>query len=85
MQGIGCTRIDLILVNAVALAAFDKYEQVYGQGISKHAMLTADFHLPALGAKVTMPRTPSCIAHLERYELPAATKHALIHFALSPA
>ncbi len=59
MSGHGCTRIDLILVNMVALAAFKKYEQVYGQGIAKHSMLMADFDLPAFGAKVTMPKTPS--------------------------
>ena len=59
MTGHGCTRIGLILVNMVALAAFKRYEQVYGQGIAKHSMLMAGFHLPAFGAKVTMPRTPS--------------------------
>ncbi len=76
MSGPGCTRIDLILVNAVALAAFESYEQIYGQGIAKHAMLAASFHLPSFGAKVTMPKTPSSIAHLERHELPEAIRQA---------
>ena len=82
MSGPGCTRIDLILV---ALAAFEKYEQVYGQGIAKHAMLTASYHLPALGAKVTMPRTPRSMAHLERFVLPETNKRDFIYFALAPA
>ena len=55
MQGHGCTRIDLVLVNTVALAAFTKYEQIYGQGIAKHSMLSADFNLPSFGAKATAP------------------------------
>ena len=36
MKGHGCSRIDLILVNQVALAALKSYEQIYGQGIAKH-------------------------------------------------
>ena len=34
MKGHGCSRIDLILVNQVALAALQGYEQIYGQGIA---------------------------------------------------
>ena len=34
MTGHGCSRIDLILVNTVALAAFVEYRQLYGQGIA---------------------------------------------------
>ena len=41
MTGHGCTRIDLVLVNTVALAAFTKYQQIYGQGFAKHSMLAA--------------------------------------------
>ena len=85
MTGPGCTRIDLILVNALALAAFESYQQVYGQGIAKHAMLTVSFHLPSFGAKVTMPRTPRSMAHLERYEFLEAIQQDLIYFALAPA
>ncbi len=61
MSGHGCTRIDLVLVKMVALAAYKKHEQNYGQGIAKHLMIMADFDLPSCGAKVTMPRTPSTI------------------------
>ena len=85
MTGPGCTRIDIILVNQVALAAFELYEQIYGQGIAKHAILTASFHLPSLGAKVTIPKTPSSMATLERFESPQAVKQDLIYFALAPA
>ncbi len=84
MQGHGCTRIDVILVNAVPLATFVKHEQIYGQGIAKHAMLSARFHLHSFGAKVTMPKTPSSMAQLERYELPEAVKEEPIYFALLP-
>ncbi len=80
MTGPGCTRIDLILVNQVALAAFERYEQIYGQGIAKHAMLMATFHLPAFAAKVTMPKPPSSMAHLDKCEFPEADKQLyLLH------
>ena len=49
-----------------------KYEQIYGQGIAKHAMIAASFDLPSLGTKVTVPKTPSSMAPLEKYELPEA-------------
>ncbi len=74
MTGPGCTRIDLILVNQVALAAFERYERIYGQGIAKHAMLMATFHLPAFAAKVTMPKTPSSMAHLEKNRVPRSNQ-----------
>ena len=85
MTGHGCTRIDLVLVNMVARAAFKKYEQVYGQGIAKHSMLVADYDLPAFGAKVSMPRTPNSVINLERYELPEAVREELVYFAIPPA
>ena len=85
MTGPGCTRIDLLLANQVALAAFESYEQIYGQGIAKHAIITASFHLPTFGAKVTLPKTPSSMAHLERHDLPEAVKEDLVYFALPPA
>ena len=85
MTGPGCTRIDLILANQVALVAFEFYEQIYGQGIAKHAMISAGFYLPAFGAKVTLPKTPSSMAHLERHDLPEAVKEDLVYFALPPA
>ncbi len=81
MQGLGCSRIDLLLANTVALAAFTKYDQIYGQGVAKHSMLVAEFNLPSLGAKVTMPKTPSSMVNLERHELPDAIKEELIYFA----
>ena len=85
MTGPGCTRIDLILANQVALAAFETYEQVYGQGIAKHAVITASFYLPTFGAKVTLPKNPSSMAHLERHDFPEAVKQDLVYFALPPA
>ncbi len=84
MSGHGCTRIDLILVNMVALVAFKKYEQGYGQGIAKHTMLMAGFDLPSFGAKVTMPRTPSTLINVERHDLPGTVKEELVYFAISP-
>ena len=61
MEGHGCSRIDLILANPVALAAFKSYEKIYGCGIAKHSFISATFHLPAFGAMVTMPRTHSSV------------------------
>jgi hypothetical protein len=84
MQGHGCSRIDLILVNKTALAAFQSYAQIYGCGIAKHSFISATFSLPAFGALVTMPRTPSSVMPLDRYELPEAINEELAHFAISP-
>ena len=47
MSGHGCSRIDLILVNVVALAAFTKHTLIYGQCIAKQSMLAADLDIPA--------------------------------------
>ena len=47
-------------------------------------MLAADVNLPAFGAKVTMPRTPSSMINLERHDLPEAIKEDIVHFANSP-
>ena len=82
MEGHGCSRIDLILVNKVALAAFKSYEQVYGCGIARHSFISAAFHLPSLGAMATMPRTPLSVIPLDRYELPEATNEELHHLAI---
>ncbi len=84
MQGLGCSRIDLLLVNTVALAAFTKYDQLYGQGVAKHSMLVAECNLPSLGAKVTMPKTHSSMVNLDRQELPGAINEELIYFANAP-
>ena len=84
MEGHGCSRIDLILVNKVALAAFKSYAQIYGCGIAKHCFISATFHLPSFGAIVTMPKTPASVMSLDRYELPEATSEQLAHFAISP-
>ena len=84
MQGHGCSRIDLILVNPIALAAFQSYEQIYGCGIAKHSFISATFNLPAFGAMVTMPKTPASIMPLDRYELPEAVNEELVQFAISP-
>ncbi len=84
MEGHGCSRIDLILVNKVALAAFKSCEQVYGVGIARHSFISATFHLPSFGAKVTMPRTPLSVIPLDRYDLPEATNEELAQFAISP-
>ena len=83
MTGLGCTRIDLILVNKVALATFKSYEQLYEQGIAKHSFLSAKFHLPSFGARVSLPRTPKSIFKLENYQLPEAVNEEITHFAIS--
>ena len=85
MQGHGCSRIDLILVNKTAPAAFQSYTQAYGCGIAKHRFISATFSLPVFGALVTMPRTPSSVMLLDRHELPEAINEELAHFAISPA
>ena len=51
MTGQGCTRIDLILINKVALAAFKSYEQLYAQGIAKHSFLSAKIPLACIWSK----------------------------------
>ena len=56
MEGVGCSRIDLMFVNQVAAAPLQGYEQLYAQGIYKHALLSANIHIPALGAIVDLPR-----------------------------
>ena len=84
MEGHGCSRIDLILVNTIALAAFQSYAQIYGCGIAKHSFISATFHLPAFGAMVTMPKTPASVMSLDRYELPEAVNEELVQFAMSP-
>ena len=81
MNGHGCSRIDLILVNQVALAALQSYEQIYGQGIAKHSLLSAKFNLPSFGAQVSVPKTPSSLMHLPRYDLPEAVKEEYMYFA----
>ena len=47
-------------------------------------MLAAEFNLPAFGAKVTMPRTPTSMINLERHELPESVKEDMLDFAISP-
>ena len=64
MEGHGCSRICLILVNQVALAAFKGYTQHYGFGIAKHSFISATFHLPPFVAMVTMPKTPTSVMSL---------------------
>ncbi len=83
MEGHGCSRIDLILVNQVALAAFESHAQIYGCGIAKHSCISATFHLPSFGAMVTMPRTATSVTSLERYQLPEAASEELAQFAIS--
>ena len=77
MTGQGCTRIDLILINKVALAAFKSYEQLYAQGIAKHHFQSAKFHLPAFGATVSVPRTPGSLEKLDKIQLPEAVKEEM--------
>ncbi len=74
----------LYLVNKAALAAFESYAQIYGCGIAKHSFISATFHLPSIGAMVTMPRIPLSVIPLYRYELPEATNEELAHCAISP-
>ena len=47
-------------------------------------MLTARFNLPAFGAKVTMPKTPSAMVSLESYDLPETVREDLIDCDISP-
>ncbi len=84
MEGHGCSRIDLILVNNVALGAFKSYEQIFGQGVAKHSCLSATFHLPSFGAMVTLPKIPNSVINLDRFDLPEVVKEELAHSAISP-
>ena len=66
-------------------SGLQSYDQIYGQGIAKHSLLSAKFSLPAFGAQVSVPKTPSSLMHLPRYDRPVSIKEEYMYFALSPA